>query len=268
MGILEDAREAAALPGGPRPGALASVYDVARLVSIDAGTQRATVSLRGSEPFELPYLPGVYTGFTTCHVLCDPMDGGRAVLVMGPAGVQPEPEPVPEPPAPGGTVTATATILPTWSGTWRVPRSAWDRWNASRYGGRSDVYQGDAYGSGLLKGLAVYGDQAANLGAVSITSAVLTVQRNGSGTPAAVSVQGSPSGTKPAGAPSSSGAIASSAVLDPGERGSITLPSTIREALRTGSAKGLALVGSTYAGVFGTSRADGMALRITYTRAA
>jgi hypothetical protein len=266
MGILEDAREVGALPQGPRPGALTRVHAIAQLVSINSTTQRATVVLDGGQPVELPYLPGSYTGFTTVLVLCDPAQGGRGAWVLGPVGALADAPPAPPPPS--GTVTASALVLPQWSGTWRVSRAAWDRWNTDRYGGRSDLYQGDGYGSGTLIGLATYGDQIANLGATAITAAVLTVQRNGSGGAAAVTVQGSPNGTPPAGAPSASGDSASSAVLGATDRGQITLTAGMREALRTGAAKGLALVGATYAGVFGTSRPDGMALALTYTRPA
>lgn len=241
------------------------VHVVAQLVGIDG--DRALVSIDGSAPIPLPYLPSTYTGITTVLVLCNPSDGGRAVYVLGPVGTQAEPPPVPPGP-PGDTVEATVTILPTWSGTWRVDRGAWDRWNADRYGGRSDLYQG-AYGSsGTLIGLATYGEQIVGLGATEIVAATVHVQRNPSGASAAVTVQGSPHGTPPAGAPSSSGDTASSPTLAPSGSADIALTSGMREALRTGAAKGLALVGSDYAGVYGTSRADGMALRITYRRPA
>lgn len=267
MGILEDAREAASLPRGAAPGAITRTHVVAQLVSINPTTQRASVSIDGSVAISLPYLPGTYTGFTTVLVLCDPFQGGRAVWVLGTVGTQTEPPATPA--TPTGTVSATATILPQWSGTWRVDRAAWDRWNVDRYGGRSDLYQGDGYGSGVLKGLAVYGDQVVNLGASAITGATVTVRRvaTGSTSAVAVTVQGSPSGTPPAGAPSSSGDTA--AVSLPYETtGSIALTAPMCEALRTGGAKGLALVGATYAGIYGTSRADGMALSLTYTRPA
>lgn len=265
MGALEDAREAqavAAAAGMPSP-----LTRIAQLVATGAST--ATVSIDGSPPFTLPaILPGMYEGYTTVVVLCDPRDG-RGLWVLGPAGVQASP---PEPPPePSGTTTFQATISPTWSGTWRTIRNAWDRWNVTRYGGRSDLYQGSAYDSGALVGLATYGDQIANLGATSLTSVVLSVQRNGSGGDAAVTVQGSPHGSPPAGAPSGAGETASSGVLaasGTGSTGEIALTAAMREALRTGAAKGLVLVGATYAGVFGTSRADGMALRVSGTRPA
>lgn len=262
MGIFEDAREAAALPGGPRPGALSRVCDVAQLVAVDGDTQRATVSLRGSEAFDLPYLPGVYTGYTTCLVLCDPLDGGRAVYVLGPVGVQVDPPTPPAPPPPpssGGTVSATAVILPIWSGTWRATRGAWDRWNTDRHGGRSTLYQGNAYGSGPVTGLAVYGDQVVGLGATAITDMQVAVTiATGSGTPV---IQASGAGTPPSGAPGFGGDTVSGI-------GWVPLSAAMRTAFLAGAAKGLGLVGGDYLAVYGTGRADGMALRVTYERPA
>lgn len=259
MGALEDAREAATLPTGVRPGASTEIHRIAKLLSVDPVSQRATVSIDGSQPVALPYSPGVYTGYATALVLCNPLEGGRAVWVLSPVG---NPDvPIPTPPAPPAAVTATATILPTWSGTWRTVRSAWDRWNVDRpeYGGRATLYQGSDYGSGSLTGLAVYGDQITGLGALSIVSATVNLVRaTGSGTP---TVQGATNGTPyPAGGPSVTGDTAAGV-------GAVPLPVSTCEGLRTGAIRGLALVGGTYAAVFGRSRADGMALQITYTRA-
>lgn len=165
------------------------------------------------------------------------------------------------------TETVTVTIRPTWSGTYRHNRSAWDRWNVDRYGGRSTLYQGSAHGSGSLTGLAVYGTRVRDLGAISITRIEVTLRGAGlvEGSYPSITVQGSPHGSKPSGAPSSSGDTASGS---PGKSGTakVALPSSVREAFRTGDVRGLALVGSGYGAVRGTSAADGMALRITYTR--
>lgn len=266
MGALEDAREGLALPVGPRRGASTEIHKIAQLLSINSTTQRATVSIDGSQPVALPYLPGVYTGYTTVLVLCNPIQGGRGVFVLGPVGVQvvipadPSSGPPPPPPPPPATVTASATILPTWSGTWSSKWGKWGAWtNGGRYGGSPSLYQGDAYGSGSLKGLAVYGDQIVNLAALSILSATVTMNvATGAGSPTA---QGSPAGTPaPGGPPASSGATNAGT-------GAVPLDSTICEGLRTGAFKGLALVGSGYVAVYGTGRADGMALNLTYTRA-
>src|SRR5690606_37174237 len=94
---------------------------------------------------------------------------------------------------------------------------------------------------------------------------VLRVRRNGSGGgTAAIGVQGSPHGSKPAGSPSSSGATAATPAVGPGAWTEVALPAAMREALRTGAAKGLVAVGSTYSGWYGTG--GSFALRVSYTR--
>lgn len=266
MGIYEDARESAALPGGPARGALTRVWTVGQLLSVNTSTQRAKVVVDNGQPVDLPYLPGTYTGYTTALVLCDPQQGGRAVLVLGPAGVEAEP---PAPPPTPGTSTATATILPTSTGTWRTNRLAWDRYTGGD-GAVSDLYQGPAAsGGGTLIGLATYGDHVANLGALSITAATVTLVRVGTGAtaPVTLTVQGSPHGSRPAGAPTYSGDTASIA-LSRGRSWALALPATTREGLRTGAFKALALVGAAYAGAKGITHPAGMALSLTYTRPA
>lgn len=267
MSRVDYEREAALLPRGARAGSNLSLRVTGILLATDATAYRVKVSIDDGQPVWLPTLVPIsaYTGAQTVNVLRNAITG-RAEIVAGPCGPWTA-EGVPTPPGPpASTQTATATILPTWSGTWRGTR--WDNWNVGRYGGRSDLYQGNAHGSGPLVGLATYGDQLVGLGATAISSIALTVERNGSGGAAAVTVQGSPHGTPPAGAPSSSGDTASSGSLAATAKGQIALTTNMREALRTGAAKGLCLVGATYAGVFGTSRGDGMALFVTYTRPA
>jgi hypothetical protein len=170
--------------------------------------------------------------------------------------------PVPPP----ATESVTVTIKPKWSGTWRNSRNAWDRWNVDRYGGRSTLYQGDGYGSGPLTGLAVYGTQVRDLGAISIESITVTlIGADLASGGVTITVQGSSNGTQPSGAPSSSGATASGT---PGRAGTdkVALPSSVREDFRTGAVRGLATVGSAYGAVRGTSAAAGMALAVKYTR--
>ncbi len=169
----------------------------------------------------------------------------------------------PAPPAPK-VETRTVTITPTWSGSYRHAYNQWDRWNTNRYGGRSTLWQGSKYGSGQMTGLATYGNKLRELGADEITSIEVTLRGVGlnSDLPSIV-LRGSPHGSRPGGAPSSSGDTAS------GQTGStsaskVRLPASVREAFRTGAVKGLALVGDRYGGVRGTSAADGMALRVTY----
>lgn len=240
------------------------LWTTGRLIGIDTTANRARVSVDGSPEVLLPFVPGVYDGITTVFVLRDPDSRGAGQFVLGPCYAEAAPPPPPppqddDPAEPVKTVTETALIRPTWSGTWRVSRSAWDRWNVDRYGGRSTLYQGSAYGSGTLIGLAVYGDQVASLGALEITRVVVsTPPATGSGD---VTLQGAPHGSKPAGAPSPSGVTAAGATA-------VELPSTIREGMRTGSVKSLACVGGNYRGTYGTSRPAGMALSVTYTRRA
>jgi hypothetical protein len=229
----------------------------AQLLAVDSATNRVQVSIDGGYPVWLPMLGSAYEGVTTVGVLL-----GEQPLVLGSMGAQSEPPPPPAPaPDPGTpqTVSDTAVIRPSWSGTYREIRGAWDRWNTDRYGGRSTLWQGDAFGSGPLTGLATYGSQITNLRALSISAIKVTiVHAYGDGS---VTVQGSPHASKPSGSPSSSGSTASGT-------STISLPSDVREAFRTGSVKGLALVGGSYQGVRGTSHPSGMALSITYMRAA
>lgn len=251
-----------------------TVRPVGRVTAVDAGANTATVSI-GTASFTLPYIPGpTYVVDQDVYVLREPRLGGQPTLILGPCSVAPagstDDDDAPSTPPPvGTTTTATKTITPAWSGTWSVYRGAWDRWNTERFGGRSTLYQGDPAFSvhGPFKGLAVYGDQIVNLNATAITK--LEVRLRGAGLDLAsypsVTVQGSPHGTKPAGSPSSSGPTASGS---PGRSGAVwvALPADIRAGFLAGSMKGLALVGSGYNAVRGTSSGDGMALRVTYTR--
>lgn len=245
---------------------------IAALLSIDTTANRAKVSIDGSDSVSLPFVPGNYTGVNTVFVLRDFNGSGCGDVVFGPCYTMPvpPPPPPPEPPPPSqqetdppqkAPVLDTALIRPTWSGTYRSggPFPGWDQWNVGRYGGRSSLYQGNAYGSGPLKGLATYGNQVKALGALQIKRIVVaTPLVTGSGS---VVLQGSPHASKPAGSPSSSGATSSGAT-------SVDLADSICEAFRTGAAKGLVCVGGSYRATYGTSRANGMALSITYTRPA
>lgn len=259
-------------PVGLRPGATGDVVTVGVLLDLDEPTNRALVSVYDSAGSWVPYIPAVYEGVRTVHVLVNPFQGGRAQLVLGPAEeapVDPEADPLPQtPPAPPAeTVQVSVTITPTWSGTWRVSRGAFDRWNLTSYGGRSDLYQGDGYGSGLLVGLATYGDQLVNLGATSIDSVVLSARRNGSGGgAAALTVQGSPHGARPASVPTGSGDVALTGAVGTGAWAQAALPGLTREGLRTGALRGLVAVGGTYSGWGGAGTPGSMALAVTYTK--
>lgn len=237
---------------------------VAALLSIDTTANRAVVSIDGSEAVSLPFVPGNYSNITTVFVVRDNAGSGSGDLVVGPCYQMETPlAPPPEPP-PAATpepqpVTDTALIRPVWSGTYRSggPVPGWDQWNVGRYGGRSTLYQGNAYGSGPLTGLAVYGSQVQNLGALSIQRIVVsTPLATGSGD---VELQGSPHGSKPSGSPARSGPTSSG-------RTAVELDAATCEEMRTGSVKGLASVGASYRGTRGTSHPSGMALQVTYTR--
>lgn len=327
MSDLDAYREAAYLPEGPTPGADLQMIRPGVILDRDIPGRRLRVSYNGGDGTWINALPNRYVPGTTCFVLCNPLAGGRAEVVLsqisgsenalkgaatlvslgaetavvefeggvytvdfmpnayGPAGSQvwvllspslwgaPElllgptefvtpvtpPPPPPVPPSPGpATVQVRTTIGPTWSGTWRASRGAWDRWNTSQFGGRSDLYQGDGYGSGPLVGLATYGDQLRNLGAISIDAInVSLIHNGGTGMSGPPILQGAANGSQPGGGPSTFGGTFGSEV-----------PAGTREDLRTGAAKGIALVGGGYYAVRGTSHPAGMALDVWYTRSA
>lgn len=154
--------------------------------------------------------------------------------------------------------------MPQASGTWRAIRAAWGRW-----GDAADTSQ--RHGSDPLVGLATFGDQIVALGAASITRAVLTlVQSSTSGLSAGwgAVVQGAPHGGIPAGAPTPSGATATIGMPGRGNgtAASGDLPASLRDALRTGAAKSLALVGSDYGTGVGAGRhGQAWALALSYT---
>lgn len=239
-------------------------WTVAQLLAVDEVMNRGQVSIDGGPAVWLPMSLTAYEDITTVFVTLDPFDSGVGPYISGACGQQPAaqvpPPPPPQPPADTpDPVTRTVIVRPTWSGTWRNIRSAYDRWNESRYGGRSTLYQGSSFGSGTLVGLATYGSQVTALGALTITEVIVTTKiATGSGT---VVLQGAPHPSRPAGAPAPTGDTASGTTA-------VALTAAMREDLRTGAARSLVAVGSAYRGTYGTSRADGMALRITYTRPA
>lgn len=246
-----------------------------RLTAINTSTVRGTVTVDGAT-YVLPYVPSTYTAPSDVWVMLSPKGGGTPQIIMGPNAnpvAPPEPDeggdiPTPPPPPPE-TVERKATITPSWSGSYRSIRSAWDRWNIDRYGGRSTLYQGNGAGSGPMKGLAVYGKKIVNLKAISIEKIVLVVKGAGlasSGASSTITLQGSPHGSKPSGAPSSSGGTVTGTT---GKSGTarIELNAAMREAFRTGTFKGLCAVGSAYHAVLGTATAGAMTLEIEYTTA-
>lgn len=222
-----------------------------------------TVTVEGTS-YVLPAPMGAYTIGQSAWVLLD--DWGVPVFVLGPSSVVASGGAGSIPGSGGSVVTATATIGPQSSGTWRSGYG-WDTWGNDIHGGVADIYQGEAYGSGALTGLACFGDQIVNLGAIAIQSARLSFRRNGSGTgAAALTVQGSPHGSRPAGAPSGSGSTASAGGVGTNSWGAIDLPADVCEAFRTGSTKGLLAVGGAYAGFGGTTTPGSFTLAVQYTR--
>lgn len=236
----------------PRPGADVSLRTTAYLIAYDSGTYTATVSVLGSEPIEsVPAVPSTYTGVSTVYVL---MQGGRPVQVLGPASEAVVGEDIPTPPGTtsGGVRAVTGlTVGPSGTGTWRVTRSAWDRWNTV-----GDVYQYGSTASGTLYGLAWYGDQIASLGASTISRATLTVVSSGNPGAGAwtATVQGCASGTRPAGAPTFTGSTQTVSIPSAaGGVATLDLGSTIRAGLADGSLKSLGLSGAVYGGTRGAA---------------
>jgi hypothetical protein len=233
------------------------------LTAINTSTYRATVAVLGST-VTIPYAPtGTYTTDTRVWVQLD--GWGSPLLVVAPSSEAAATD-TPTPPAvdPGGntTVQVAVAVGPQGSGTFRVSRGEWDRWNTGRYGGASTLYQGSDHGSGPLIGLATYGDQIVNLGAISIDRVKVMLRGVGlSGASGPATVQGAADGGRPAGAPTTLGEGVS------GE-GWVDLPPSVFELMRTGAVKGLATVGPNYYAVAGAGNGDGMVLEVTYTRPA
>lgn len=256
------ARRGQAAP--PRAGIDRTPLVVARLITEPDADDIAEISIVGSEPLAVPAVPSTYTGVTSVYVT---MSEGRPVLVTGPAGtpVFSEEEPVPAESTTVETVTGIV-VAPTVSGTWRVDRAAWDRWNVA-----TDVYQTGSATSGTLSGIACYGDAIVNLGLDTIARARLTLVSNGAGYSASWSaaIKGATHSSLPATAPTL--AATSSSVTVPGYEhdGSavtVDLDATTRENLRDGTWKSLGLgTTGTYGGTRGTRDSRGWVLTIDGT---
>lgn len=215
--------------------------------------------------YSVPALPASYTVGDTAWLHLD--EWGTPFLCLGPSSTPPPPTSTPTAPTTPTTAPATATIGPQSSGTYSVNQGRWDTWNAGRYGGASDIYQGNAYGSGPLVGFAGYGDQIVNLGAISIDEITLSARKTGDGNSAVLSVQGSPSGGRPGGGPGGSGDTVSTASIGSAGWGSTAFTGAMRDAFRTGALKGLVAVGGQYGGFGGTATPGSFVLNIRYTRA-
>lgn len=251
---------------GPTLGYPAEVLGT--LTALDTGTERGTVSIDNTT-YVLPYVGGTYTVGGKVWVSLDPTLFGTPRLILGPAGTPPaqvqQPQPQ-QPPSQAQTVQRRTTILPEWSGSWRASQGRWNQWNVGTNGGDA-LWQGDRYGSGPMTGLATYGNHFTDLGALSIDKVLVTARgaNQSSADYPTVVFQCATDGSQPAGAPTTTGADTASA--DPGRAGvdQATLTAGMCEALRTGTARGLALVGPGYAAIRGTSAPDGCACDVYYT---
>jgi hypothetical protein len=227
------------------------------------GTGTVTIAYQGAQ-VTIPTASGTYTAGQSAWVALD--EWGQPVVAFGPSTAPAPGWTAPVVPGGGGTIVASATIGPQVSATWRSAYSRWDSWNTDRYGGPSDIYQGNDYGSGQLIGFAGYGDQIVNLGAVTITGIDLQARKTDDGNTAALTVQGSADGARPGGAPGGSGDTASSPPIGSGSSGLLSFTPNMREAFRTGASKGLIAVGSQYGGFGGTATPGSFVLNITYTK--
>ena len=250
-----DLLDAAPDDTAPRAGADRTRVAVAAVTGVSAGGRTVSVSVLGSAPITLPAAPSTWTGVSTANILLDP-DTGRPVYVLGPAPAPATPIP-PAPPGAGTPIalTRTAVITPAQSGTHRAGRG-WDQWNTTRYGGRSDLYQGTTGASGRLTGLADYGDAIPALAPTAITEATLTLTGNnpdqGAFTAVVRAAVRTPDGPAPDG-PTVAAALTGAATI----RVDIT---ALAAGLMAGAA--LALVGDDYGAALGTGAS--MSIGITY----
>ena len=236
------------------------------LVGVTAtGSGTVTITYAGIS-YTVPTTSGSYTVGQSAWVALSTW--GIPVLAIAPSTTTAPGYVPPTPPPSGGTVTATATIGPQVSGTWQSSVSRWNNWNSGRYGGPTNIWQGNAYGSGPLAGFAGYGDQIVNLAATAILSITMQAKKNDTnGLSAALVVQGTAYGTQPPASPIS-GAFTSASTpsIAPGGWGSLTFDAPLCEAFRTGAAKGLVAVGSQYGGFGGTATPGSFVLTVTYTK--
>ena len=114
-----------------------------------------------------------------------------------------------------------------------------------------------------LIGLATYGTQFVALGADSITRATLTIRNNGHATEAwTATFQGATNSSRPAGAPTLTGDTWTATIPASGST-TTAIPASVREELRTGTVKGIALMGDPLGGT--DSAAPSWAIVIDYT---
>jgi hypothetical protein len=235
-----------------------------------ASSTRGVVTWDGVS-YSLPFMvAGVYAAGQRVYLGLDDATLGTPAGIFGvapdplPALAQPYPQTVP---SRAQSVTGVTYVTPEWSGTWRVDSAAWNQWQIGAYG-LGTLWQGnDGYGSGVLTGLATYGSRITDLNATTITDIQVTVR--GADIAATsypdITLQGSVQGEMPVGAPTLTG---DTVVASPGRSGIVlaTLTANMRAAMKSGAVRGLGLVGSGYAAIRGADSADGMTLKITYTK--
>lgn len=255
MTTVLDLLDSAPADDPPRSGSDRSMTAVGRVLDVSTDGTRVTVTILDSAPIVLPATASTWTGVATAHILLDP-GTGRPVHVLGPATppaqVLPSLSELPwHQPAPTSR-SVTRTVQAGWSSTWSP--GGWGTFNAGRYGGSRDLYQGDA-GTGPLVGLVSYGAQITSIGATRITHASLTITGNGSnrGTWTAVvqCADGAASGPTPSG-PTAAGPVT-------GTNTSWIDVTALAEGLLAG--RGLALIGGDYGGAFGVG--ESMSLTLT-----
>lgn len=263
MGALDDARDRARLLGSA-PVVDRTLIAPMTLVSVSTDALSAVVQDLGGGQVTVACNPSaVWSGVGVAMVIRDPTDG-RAVMALCP-GSKPVvmPDPIPKPTPTPTVVRKTATITPTSTGTYWPGGGGWGRFNSGRYGGVSDLYQyGQGIGVGLLRGAAFYGDRIKALGASKIVNASVHLMGNGSmrGGWSPV-LQATTQNAQPGGDVSLTGGTYTGSVSGTSET-DVDVTAAV-ELMRTGAAGGLALVGATYGGLYGTSRGTGMALSVT-----
>jgi len=226
-----------------------------------------TVEVLGGA-WELGYTSSTYDVGETVAVLRHPTGFGVPQWVLGIAGREVSAQdPGGGAGNPGVGELRQAVVGPQDSGSYRSSFGRWDTWNTNRYGGTPALWQGNGSGSGPMVGWAGYGDQVANLWAVSIQNIWVDVVRSDSSFPTAKApvLQGSPDGVRPGGAPGGAGDAVGGAGLTPEQGTRIRLPDSTYEAWRTGGIKGLRTVGGDYMALYGSNRGGAMVLTIQYT---
>jgi len=234
---------------------------------IAVNDETLTVDVLGGT-IDLMFASSTYDVGDKVLVLRHPSGFGIAQAVIGLAGIEQNADtPGGGSGNPGQTQPRQATISPQDSGTFSARFGRWDAWAVyPRHGGAPSMWQGNGYGSGALWGWSGYGDQVTNLHATAITRMWLDVIRADASDSAAraLTVQGSPDGVRPGGAPAGAGDTASTGPLPQGASQRIELPASMYDAWRTGGVRGLRTVGGDYMAAAGTNRGGAMTLTIQY----